>query len=71
MRPNDYTKYSLAELREALSTVDGLQYPENKAALEAELQRRVDSGEVEREKQEQEDQNGISRHLGLASSAGY
>ncbi len=50
MRPQDYTKYSLAELREALSTVDGSKYPENKAAIEAELQKRIDSGEVEREK---------------------
>ena len=51
MRPQDYTKYTIAELRQALSTVDGDKYPENKAALEAELQKRIDSGEVEREKQ--------------------
>ncbi len=49
MRTQDYTKYSLAELREALSTVDGVRYPENKAAIEAELKKRIDSGEVERE----------------------
>lgn len=54
MRPQDYSKYSIAELREALSTVDGIKYPENKAALEAEYQKRVDSGEVEREQQKQE-----------------
>ena len=53
MRPMDYTKYTVAELREALSTVDGVAYPENKAALEAELQKRVDSGEVRREREDQ------------------
>lgn len=45
----DYTKYSLAELREALAGIDGDSYPENKAALEAELERRKRSGEYDRE----------------------
>ena len=51
MKMPDHTEYSVAELREALSTVDGTRYPEKKAALEAELQKRIDSGDVEREKQ--------------------
>ncbi len=54
MRP-DYTSYSLSELREALSTVDGAKYPENKAALEAELEKRVASGDVEREQRERQE----------------
>ncbi len=54
MMPHDYSTYTIAELREALASVDGNQYPDNKAALEAELQARVDSGEVEREMEEQE-----------------
>ncbi len=49
MKERDYTNYSIAELREAINTVDGHRFPENKAALEAELQKRIDSGEVERE----------------------
>jgi len=40
----DYSKYSLADLRESLSVVDGRRYPENKAAIEAEIQARKDSG---------------------------
>ena len=54
MNPQDYTNYSIAELREALGTVDGVNFPENKAALEAEFQKRIDSGEVEREEQARE-----------------
>ncbi len=54
MRPQDYTKYSVAELREALSTVDGLKYPENKAAIEAELQKRIDAGDDVREKEQRD-----------------
>lgn len=56
MIEKDYKNYSTAELREALSTIDGNKYPENKAALEAELERRIDSGEVEREEQERQAQ---------------
>lgn len=41
----DYTKYSIPELLESLAIVDGITYPENKAALERELQARKDSGE--------------------------
>lgn len=46
---HDYTQYSLAELQEALSVVDGRRYPENLAAIEAEIQARKDSGAYERE----------------------
>ncbi len=56
MTERDYSGYTLSELREALSTVDGNKYPENEAALEAEMQKRIESGEVGREKQEQERQ---------------
>lgn len=61
MKDRDYSKYSLADLREALSTVDGLRYPQNKAALEEELQRRIDSGEVERESRERERRHAEQR----------
>ena len=43
----DLSKYSIPELREALATVDQRAYPENKAALERELQARKDSGEFD------------------------
>jgi len=46
---SDYSKYSLAELRESLSVVDGRRYPENKAAIEAEIQARKDSGKYDEE----------------------
>ena len=45
----DYTSYTIAELEESLRMVDGSKYPENKAALEAELEARKASGEYERE----------------------
>ena len=44
----DYTKYSIPELQESLAIVDETKYPENKAALEQELQARKDSGEYQR-----------------------
>jgi hypothetical protein len=50
----DYTKYSIPELQESLAIVDGTKYPENKAALELELQARRDSGEYQRFLQEQQ-----------------
>lgn len=46
---HDYTRYSLAELHEALGSVDGSRYPENLAAIEAEIQARKDSGAFDRE----------------------
>lgn len=71
MTPNDYSSYSLAELRQALSTVDALKYPDNKAALEAELERRVASGEVEREEraQTQREHEKEQSHRRFARSA--
>ena len=45
----DYSNYTIAELQESLAVVDGRKYPENKAALEAELAARKASGEYERE----------------------
>ena len=45
----DYSSYSLSELNEALHVVDGQRYPENKAALEAELQSRKESGRYDEE----------------------
>ncbi len=47
----DYSEYSLADLREALGNVDGRRYPENKAAIEAEIQSRKDNGEYAAEEQ--------------------
>jgi hypothetical protein len=47
----DYSNYSIAELRESLSVVDGRRYPENKAAIEAEIQSRKDSGAYAEEEQ--------------------
>lgn len=46
---HDYTQYSLAELQEALNSVDGRRYPDNLAAIEAEIQARKDSGAYEEE----------------------
>lgn len=45
----DYSVYSIAELQEALRSVDGITYPENKAAIEEELAARKASGEYDRE----------------------
>lgn len=45
----DYTTYTVAELEESLAIVDGRRYPDNKAALEAELEARKASGAYERE----------------------
>ena len=45
----DYSGYSISELQEALRAVDGNRYPANKAAIEAELQARKDSGEFAQE----------------------
>ncbi len=50
----DYTSYTIAELEESLRVVDGRKYPENKAALEAELEARKASGAYEREMAEAE-----------------
>ena len=41
----DYSDYSNSDLREALSGVDGRRYPENQAAIEAEIKARKESGE--------------------------
>ena len=45
----DFSGYSIAELNEGLAIVDGRKNPENKAAIEAELQARKDSGAYESE----------------------
>lgn len=58
----DYTQYSLADLREALGTVDERRFPENKAAIEAEIQARIDSGAyAEEEQAEREQQQATAR----------
>lgn len=44
----DYSGYSISELQEALGTVDGDRYPENKAAIEAEIASRKASGEYDK-----------------------
>ena len=56
----DYTRYSLAELHEALGIVDGRRYPENKAAIEAEIQARIDSGAYAEEEQAEEKQQAAT-----------
>lgn len=43
----DISKYSIPELKEALETINEAAYPENKAALERELQARKESGEFD------------------------
>ena len=53
----DYSTYSIPELQQALGSVDGKRYPENKAALERELQARKDSGEVDRYVRELRDEH--------------
>jgi hypothetical protein len=40
----DYSGYSIDQLQECLAIVDGNKYPENKVAIEAKLQARIDSG---------------------------
>lgn len=45
MSTKDLSHYTVPELLEALGTVDGTQYPENKLALERELESRRESGE--------------------------
>lgn len=53
----DYTQYSLAELQEALGIVDERRYPENKAAIEVEIQARIDSGAYAEQEQAQKEQH--------------
>jgi len=58
----DYSKYSIPELQESLAIVDGIKFPENKAALEQELQSRKQSGEFQRfleERQESEEREKV------------
>lgn len=50
----DYTNYTIAQLQESINVVDGNRFPENKAALEAELKSRIQSGGLAREAAEQE-----------------
>lgn len=45
----DYSSYTIAELQESLRVVDAQRYPENKVAIEAELEARVQSGDFERQ----------------------
>ncbi len=54
MKP-DYTSYSIPELQESLTVVDGERFPENKAALERELRSRKNSGEYQRFLEEQQE----------------
>ena len=54
MSKRDLSHYTIPELREALETVDGNQYPENRLALERELESRRESGEYARYEQEAE-----------------
>lgn len=64
----DYTRYSIPELQESLAIVDGKKYPENKAAIERELQVRKDSGEYQRflEEQQESERRKHSDSISLA-----
>jgi hypothetical protein len=56
---SDYSNYSIAELRESLGVVDGRRNPENKAAIEVEIQARKDSGAYAEEERRVEEELAI------------
>lgn len=68
--PPDFSDYSIPDLQEALATIDGRTHPENKAALERELQARKDSGEFDRfmKEAQQADKEQHARKVGFAKS---
>ena len=68
--PPDFSNYSIADLQEALATIDGRAHPENKAALERELQARKDSGEFDRcaKEAQQADKEQHARKVSFAKS---
>lgn len=68
--PPDVSNYSIPDLQEALATIDGRTHPENKAALERELQARKDSGEYDRfmEEARQAGKEQHARKVGFAKS---
>lgn len=69
--PIDYSTYSLAELEEALATIDSARYPENKAALDEEIAKRKLSGEYQQELQarQEHEQEQERRRVGFARRA--
>ena len=62
-RPTNPKEYSLAELYEALDSVDGVRYPERKAELEAELQSKRRSGEVAAAERKEREKRFQSLHM--------
>ncbi len=68
--PPDFSNYSIPDLQEALATIDGRTHPENKAALERELQARRDSGEFDRfiEESRRTEKEQHARKVGFAKS---
>lgn len=66
----DFSDYSIAELQEALATIDARAHPENHAALEQELQARKDSGEFDRhiEDARNADKERQARKVGFAKT---
>lgn len=66
----DFSDYSIPDLQEALATIDGRAHPENKAALERELQARKDSGEFDRYMAEarQAEREQHARRVGFAKT---
>ena len=63
MKPMNPREYSLTELFEALDSIDGVRYPERMAELEAELQKREKSGELEAYDQKRRDKQFASLHM--------
>ena len=53
----------MTELFEALDSIDGVRYPERMAELEAELQKRKKSGELEAYDQKRRDKQFASLHM--------
>ncbi len=68
--PPDLSNYSIPDLQEALATIDGRTHPENKAALERQLQARKDSGEFDRfmKESQQADKEQHARKVDFAKS---
>jgi hypothetical protein len=63
MEPSNPRKYSLAELFEALESIDAVRFPERKAELDAELQQRRKSGELAAYENKQREKQFASLHM--------
>jgi len=63
MKLTNPAEYSLTELFEALESVDGQSYPERKAELEAELEKRRKSGQLAALEHERLEKEFASLHM--------